>query len=144
MSGQLPNDGCDHVEVVSRDGSLETRSMIYTEYFVKGTQPSTVCPIHKDASFLDALAGVFGKDSGPPPVPAEAAGGPSAPVSTTGAPASSAPAPAPAPPAAAAEQQEEPKKRGFWSRVFGLGKKKDDRKEDDKKNEDERKKPGVK
>ena len=40
ISGKLPAGGCDHVEVVNRDGFLEKRSMIYTEYFVKGTQPT--------------------------------------------------------------------------------------------------------
>jgi penicillin-binding protein 1A len=143
LSGKLPNNGCDHVEVVNRDGSLETRSMIYTEYFVRGTQPSDVCPLHPERSFIDALAGVFGRDSGPAPVAAEAAGLPAAPVSTSGP--ATVPAPAPgAPPAAAAPQQaEEPRKRGFWSRVFGIGggKKKAD---EDKKNEDPRKKPDVK
>ena len=37
--------------------------MIYTEYFVKGTQPTTVCPLHESPSLLDRLAGVFGKDA---------------------------------------------------------------------------------
>ncbi len=36
MSGKLPNEGCDQVEVVNRDGGIDTRSMIYTEYFVSG------------------------------------------------------------------------------------------------------------
>ena len=31
--------------------------MIYTEYFVKGTQPTTICPLHPSPSFLDRLAG---------------------------------------------------------------------------------------
>ncbi|MGH8636574.1 MAG: penicillin-binding protein 1A, partial [Burkholderiales bacterium] len=74
ISGLLPNEGCDHVDVVNRDGMIETRSMIYTEYFVKGTQPSTVCPLHTESSFIDALAGVFGKDSSPAPAPVDAAG----------------------------------------------------------------------
>ena len=74
ISGKLPAGGCDHVEVVNRDGLLEKRSMIYTEYFVKGTQPTEQCPLHEDRGFLDALAGVFGKDSGPPPMPVDATG----------------------------------------------------------------------
>ena len=73
MSGKLPNGGCDSVQVVSKDGLLEKRSMIYTEYFVKGTQPTTVCPLHESTSLLDRLAGVFGKD-GRMAVPADAAG----------------------------------------------------------------------
>lgn len=149
ISGLLPNDGCDHVEVVNRDGMVETRSMIYTEYFVKGTQPSTVCPLHQDSSFIDALAGVFGKDSNPAPVPVDAAGAPA--TGRTSTSTSGTPAPASAAPAAAAEntveKPEEPKKRGFWSRIFGGGgdRDKDKKKEEEeqKKREEERKKPGI-
>jgi penicillin-binding protein 1A len=137
ISGKLPAGGCDHVEVVNRDGLVEKRSMIYTDYFVKGTQPTEECALHPDRGFLDALAGVFGKDSGPPPMPVGATGLPSTPppahsTATTGAPAAK-PAPAEAEPA---PQQ---KKRGFWSRIFGGGRDKDDDK-DDKKKDDERKK----
>ena len=60
VSGKLPNGGCDSVEVVNRDGVTETRSMIYTEYFVKGTQPTTLCPLHPSPSFMDQIAGLFG------------------------------------------------------------------------------------
>jgi penicillin-binding protein 1A len=140
ISGKLPNAGCDRVEVVSRDGFVEPRSMVYTEYFVKGSQPNTVCPLHTTPSFFDRLAGVFGKDSdAPPPVPAAEAGLPAPPAAgTTGV--------GPAPPATARpeaskeEKVEEPKKRGFWSKLFGRGK--DDPKKDDKKKPDEKKKPG--
>lgn len=137
ISGKLPNDGCDSVEVVNRDGAIETRSMIYTEYFVKGTQPIDVCPLHERRSFLDAIAGVFGRETGPPPMPVDATGlpVPAAPASTTGTPAQPAPPPAtttvpgePAPPA---------RKRGFWSRVFGGGNK--DQSDEDRRKEEERK-----
>src|SRR3970282_2068042 len=32
LSGRLPNDGCDAVDVLRDDGSVQTRSMGYTEY----------------------------------------------------------------------------------------------------------------
>jgi penicillin-binding protein 1A len=144
LSGQLPNDGCDHVEVVNREGELETRSMIYTEYFVKGTQPTAVCPLHEKPSFIDALAGVFGKDSSPAPVPVDATGLPAASgTSTTGSPAPAAASGAGAAPGdTRADKPEEPKKRGFWSRIFG-GRDRDKQQDDDKKREEERKKPGT-
>ena len=144
ISGKLPAGGCDHVEVVNRDGLVEKRSMIYTDYFVKGTQPTEECPLHPDRGFLDALAGVFGKDSGPPPMPVGATGLPSTPpphsTATSGAPAAKT-APAEAEPA----PQE--KKRGFWSRIFGVGgdKKdddKDDKKDEQRKKEEQKKKSG--
>ena len=40
MSGKLPAGGCDTVSVVDRDGMVAKRSMIYTEYFVRGTEPT--------------------------------------------------------------------------------------------------------
>jgi 1A family penicillin-binding protein len=138
ISGKLPNGGCDHVEVINRDGMVETRSMIYTEYFVKGTQPTTVCPLHEPRSFMDAIAGVFGKDSGPPPMPVGATGVPV--PSTPERPSSSAPAAQPAPATTAARPGEEsaaPKKRGFWSRIFGGG---GDKSEEDRRKEEERRK----
>jgi penicillin-binding protein 1A len=133
VSGKLPAGGCDRVDVVNRDGHVETRSMIYTEYFVKGTQPTTVCPLHPNGSFIDALAGVFGKDSGREPVPVDATGLPSGPppgVSTSGGTPSSAPS-------AQAEPEEKPKKRGFWSKVFGIGGDKDKKKNDQDKKDDQ-------
>jgi 1A family penicillin-binding protein len=139
ISGKLPSDGCDRVDVEARDGGIETRSMIYTEYFVKGTAPSTTCPLHKNPSFFDRIAGVFGKDSGVPAVSADQVGLP-APAATSTAGGSPA-APVKDPDVKKDdkdnkdEKVEQPKKRGFWSKVFGRGK-------DDDKKKDEKKKPG--
>jgi penicillin-binding protein 1A len=124
VSGKLPNDGCNSVQVATRDGYLETRSLIYTEYFRKGTQPTTVCPLHPAPSFFDRLAGVFGGNSQGTPVPAEQAGLPAtAPTGTAGSPAPAPAATAGQPPVTGGVQPEEPKKkkRGFWSKVFGRG-----------------------
>lgn len=128
ISGKQPNDGCDSVEVVGRDGAVERRSMVYTDYFVKGTQPGEVCPLHEGRSFMDALAGVFGKDQEPGPVPVDGRGLPEGVgVSTSGRPAP------PVPPAAEERPGEERRKRGFWSRVFGVGGGDKDKKDDEKK-----------
>ena len=144
VSGKLPNGGCDHVEVVNRDGGLENRSMIYSEYFVKGTEPTELCPLHPSPSLMDRIAGVFGAGESGKPVHSEDAGPPPAQTGTTGA---HPPAPAPAdvrqePPP---EQNTEapPKKRGFWARVFGKGDKKPDQnKEQDPKDQNQKKKGG--
>jgi penicillin-binding protein 1A len=156
VSGKLPNGGCESVPVVSRDGYVESRSMIYTEYFARGTQPNEVCPVHPESSLLDRLAGIFGKDS-ETPIPADEIGVPAPPRPTSGTSAPPAPAPFPsaapppkAVPAADPEIQpaEEPKKkRGFWSRIFGRDNKRDDTPEqkDDKEGDPQRpvpKKPG--
>jgi penicillin-binding protein 1A len=44
VSGLLAGEGCGDVEVEGNDHKSERRSMIYTEYFVAGTEPTTVCP----------------------------------------------------------------------------------------------------
>src|SRR5262249_39671104 len=46
LSGKLAGAGCEDVDVVSKDGQLERRSMVYTEYFVRGTEPTSVCDLH--------------------------------------------------------------------------------------------------
>src|SRR6185436_14699299 len=58
VSGKLPNSGCGGVVNVNDDGSFETKSMIYTDYFVKGTQPTTICPLHQSNAIIvgDAAA----------------------------------------------------------------------------------------
>lgn len=134
MSGQLPNEGCDHVQVVNKDGNIETRSMIYTDYFVRGTQPTTVCPMHPAGSFIDAFAGALGVQVGHP-APADSASMP--PPSATSTAGTSAGADAvhggTIEQQKAEEEQPKKKKRGFWSRFFGRDdKKKDDEKQDEK------------
>ena len=141
VSGLIPNSGCSDVQVVNRDGLLENRSMIYTEYFVKGTQPSDVCPLHESPSFLDRLAGIFGKDHHTAPVSSDQAGIPTAPGTAGTVPTFPGGATAKASPPEKAKEEattEEPKKkRGFWSKVFGVGKDKEKEKKSD-----EHKKPG--
>src|SRR4051812_11267345 len=46
LSGLLATDGCDDVEVIGTNGKIERRSMIYTEYFAKGTEPTAFCDQH--------------------------------------------------------------------------------------------------
>lgn len=143
ISGRLPSGGCGNVEVISRDGYSESRSMIYTDYFVRGTQPTSMCPLHSSPSLLDRLAGVFGAGDSPRPVSAEEVGlTVPAPARTSGESATPPTAPAARPPAQAPQAPQAPKvedpkkKRGFWSRLFGRG----DGKKDEKKPEP--KKPG--
>ena len=136
LSGKLPNAGCDSVEVVNDDGTIETKSMVYTDYFVRGTQPTTVCPLHPGRSILATMAGALGIEVGKPsPVPADAAVLPPASTGTSGA--------APAHNGQSSQKVEEPpkkKKRGFWSRLFGGGG--DDGKKPEEKDKKNPKKPG--
>jgi len=136
LSGHLPNDGCDAVDVLKDDGSVESRSMVYTEYFIRGKQPAEKCPLHPGSSFFDRIAGLFGRD-GQPPVPPDQAG-----VATSAVePASPQPqgrARAVEPAATAAGEEppaQKKKKRGFWARVFGVGRDDDGKQRDEGKDE---------
>jgi penicillin-binding protein 1A len=59
VSGRLATEGCGEVEV-TRDGQVAKRSMAYTEYFVRGTAPTTYCDRHATRSILGKIAAVFG------------------------------------------------------------------------------------
>jgi 1A family penicillin-binding protein len=137
VSGKLPTGGCESVQVINRDGFAENRSMIYTEYFVRGTQPTTICLLHGAPSFTERLAGIFGKDAGTP-VSVDHVGVPPPPASTSGSPASPTAAPATEEPKKEDSVEAPKKKRGFWSRIFGGGG--GDERKDEKKKEEERKK----
>jgi penicillin-binding protein 1A len=122
LSGRLATDACQDAVTVNSDGVATRRSMVYYENFVAGTEPTDSCPIHGHviSNPLRALAALFSPKS----------------VSRSGAGEMPTPAvgvsEAPAPPPNEEVQQPTPKKRGFWSRVFGVGRE-DDRKKDKKK-----------
>jgi 1A family penicillin-binding protein len=137
LSGRLPNAGCGHIEQVSRDGGIERRSLIYTEFFVRGTQPRAACDLHPAPTLITVSAGNAPGMSAEAGLPGEIA-------ATAGV------APPPTSPAArtaatakpAEEKAEEPeRRRGFWSRLFGRGGNDDERKkqEEQKKLEEEKK-----
>ena len=149
LSGLLPNKGCSAVEVVNNAGDIEIRSMVYTDYFQRGRQPTDICPLHEGVSFFDRVAGLFGKDQESPAsaeqlgLPADGSRQAPAALPTSG----SASAAKDEERATGGERKAEPekkkKKRGFWARVFGVGKdddknEKEDEKEDEKKDRDTR------
>jgi 1A family penicillin-binding protein len=129
LSGKRPASGCDSAQVTLSDGSTTERSMLMTEVFVRGTEPTDTCHLHVGRSLLAKMGDWF-KDS------------PSAERNSPGDAAPAAAAPAVAEARAEAEDEtkakpEEPKKkRGFWSRIFGRG----DKDDDDKKKAEEEKK----
>jgi penicillin-binding protein 1A len=145
LSGKLPNEGCDSVPVETSDGFVTTRSLVYTEYFARGTQPTGICPLHPERSFLDRLAGVFGGGEGDQkPVDASELGLPTGPpvAAGTAPPARTAQAPEKEKESEQQVKEEEPKKkRGFWGRLFGRGNDSDKKKDDEKKKQEPPKKP---
>jgi len=114
LSGKLATEGCEHVEVADTRGQLERRSMAYTDYFAKGTEPRERCDLHPTRGFFGQIATIFKGDEKPTPPTLEETGLPP-----------HAPAAGPVQEESAAKadsigQPENPKKkRGFWSRFFG-------------------------
>jgi penicillin-binding protein 1A len=137
MSGKRPADGCSHVEVMNKEGEVQVRSMVFTEYFRKGTEPTDTCDLH-DSNFFQRLAGVFHR---PGPTSIDQIGLPAGAqvVPPIAAPGKGVSSTASAEPARATDGKDEKKddgddkkkKRGFWSRFFG-GAKKEDEKPDEK------------
>jgi membrane carboxypeptidase/penicillin-binding protein len=118
LSGKLATEGCADVETVGKHDELVRKSMIYNEYFNRGTEPTSFCELHPTRGILGKIAGIFGTEKPAPPhvqdTPASTDTGTvtaSVAVSTGG----------------NVEHVETPpeapkKKRGFWSRLFGKGK----------------------
>jgi len=108
LSGKLPTEGCNHALTLDDKGGVSTRSMVYTEYFARGTEPTAFCDLHPMGGFNGAIATVFTPSEKPSPVHIEPAK-PTVVVSDAGK--------TPPPP----RQEPEPpaKKRGFWGRIFG-------------------------
>src|SRR4029077_13834866 len=46
VSRKLATSGCEHAEVVDDNGQSTRRSMVYTEYFASGTEPTGYCDVH--------------------------------------------------------------------------------------------------
>jgi penicillin-binding protein 1A len=125
LSGKLPSAGCDDVAIVTNNRDFDRRSMVYPEFFARGTEPHDHCDLHPRRSFFRTLAGALGVGHPPPHIAANATRLPSAPVAEAvvgeakdiakakAAPAETPPGPAPG------------KKRGFWGRLFGIGKGRD-------------------
>src|SRR4051812_15544756 len=84
LSGKLASEGCDDVEVMDNDGHLTRRSMVYTEYFARGTQPTDYCQLHPKHGFFGAVASVFTGSEKPPAPRVEETGLPPAPTATSG------------------------------------------------------------
>jgi penicillin-binding protein 1A len=118
LSGKLANDACQDVEVADDHGSLTRRSMVYTEYFAKDTVPDQVCDLHSRRNFFGTVASVFhGGGEGTAPARAEDTGLPPA----TGPATASTSGQASVVDPASAVPEAPKKKRGFWSRLFGIG-----------------------
>ena len=125
LSGKRPAAGCGSVQVVNDDGSTSEKSMLMTDYFVRGTEPTETCHLHVGRS-LFAKMGDWFRDT-----PKVEGVKPDVAVTESPAPAATADA-ARASNDTKAEAEEPKKKRGFWSRLFGRGEKKEEKKKEEK------------
>ena len=122
ISGKLPNFGCTAVASTDEEGLLVTKSQVYTDYFVKSAQPTTICPLHPGGVLADAST--FSIPGSVPTTGVAAPGAmPSTPTVGTGGTVTGG---------IIAKPAEPEKKKGFWGRVFGRDKDKDKDKEKDK------------
>jgi 1A family penicillin-binding protein len=110
MSGKLATSRCKDVEVIEAD-LVSRRSMVYTEYFVRGTEPRTYCDLHKTTGVFGRIAGLFGGEKPPPPRVDEL------PPGQVAAGSSSGHVDDDPPPTTSPKQV----KRGFWGRLFHRG-----------------------
>jgi 1A family penicillin-binding protein len=114
VSGSLPGAGCRNAASISATGEITYKSMIYTDYFVRGTEPQHTCAEHAveyppypepvfSAAAFDGIGGMLGLDPvvvASPPPSALAPATPVVPVADVPEAALPPPAPAEAPPAA--------------------------------------------
>ena len=112
VTGMLATDGCQDVEVIGRNGELEHRSMTYTEYFARGTEPTAFCDQHPTRGIMTQVAGLIGGSEERPAPPRSEDDGLALPTATAT--------------SGVLQQGEDPpqpprRKRGFWSGIFHRG-----------------------
>lgn len=113
-SGLLPNGACRRVRRVNNAGDETVGSTVAVEYFRRGKEPHERCPLHDFSLFRGVQTASFDASEfpqsalvGPLASPAERTSGDDAAAATVAAGETTETKP------------EEPKKRGFWSRVRG-------------------------
>jgi hypothetical protein len=114
LSGKLATNSCRDAQAFDAEGNLVARSTVYTEYFVRGTEPHEYCPLHGAYAGSYATLATSGMEPAPPAAQAAA---PAAPPLVTGGtlPPQVQQPPEPKPESEAAPQR----RRGFWGRIFG-------------------------
>ena len=119
LSGRLAGEGCRDAVITDRDGGLTRGSLEYTEFFVRGTEPTDYCPIHGKVHGQLATAVPAGEGERPPaPAAAAVPIRPSTPA-TLGPQQPPAILASPTKPGEPEPAQQPEKKRGFWGRIFG-------------------------
>ena len=120
LSGKLATAGCSGVAVLDKDGRSTVKSMVYTDYFVRGTEPVDYCPLHDHGYGEEGIVATAGAVSAPGPVPTAPLPPPSGVAAAAPLEASAAASPATSTDRVS-QPRPEPRSRGFWSRVFRRG-----------------------
>jgi penicillin-binding protein 1A len=113
LSGHRATSECRDAVTTTEDGTLVRGASVYVEHFLRGTEPVDDCPIHRRpfGRAVHALASLFSPSGRTESIAVPAlpdAGEPVAPVR-------------PAEAKAEAEREPREERRGFWGRLFGLG-----------------------
>ena len=119
ITGKRATGDCYGAESVDRNGNIVAGRTVYTEYFVRGSEPDDYCPFHKHTVSPPNM--IFAASAPPVARPAAAAvPETSAPIATAATVGEAPPTEAVAPATAAKAGAQAPK-RGFWSRFFRRG-----------------------
>ena len=125
LSGKLPTEGCESAVLFDRDGNATDRSMVYTEYFVRGTEPTDYCPLHSRGFDVVATSGdprtgaaVAAASGTATPQPSADLHDPAKPNPDGRLGDNATPTANPAASASADPSSPQPRKRGFWGRIF--------------------------
>jgi len=128
ISGKLASEECRDAEVVNKYGELERKSTVYTEFFVRGTEPTVYCDAHEPRGVMTKIADYLGGQQQPAAPHAvdravEPAAAPPTPTATTG---------TTVPPGTTGTTIQQvdsdkapPAKRSFWWRLLGRGRNRD-------------------
>ena len=135
LSGKRPTEACYGSTYINDDGTYSNTNSVYTEYFVKGTEPEEYCPIHGSTSIFGRIAGWVGGGA-PPAAPTQERASEAVNHDRDAGDVRHADRDDDDDddvPAVAKAEEQPKKKRGFWSRVFGVGKDDADRARDEEK-----------
>ncbi len=115
LSGKLATAGCESGDTAT-GGPDDNHSMVYTEYFVRGTEPTAYCDRHVSPHLFASIGRLVDEVKSPTSVAASVAASVENP--------DAAAKPATDNVNAENDSAVQPKpKKGFWSRLFGSGRK---------------------